>query len=591
MFDQLLKTAAIIGAIPFVGYLIAAGILTDMGSGLEDGVTVESICAVQRELARQGNTDAISMQAACDQVRRIVLLREASVWSAIVSIGLMLLYAIAAFAAGTNRKLNAAIFPKLIPVSLSVIAGLVIVEGAILTYGAFVGESYVIGRVHFVLIGGVGLAALIGAFSLIDSMLSLRKGVSQQAFGLQVPRSDEPGLWQFVEQLAGRLGSRVPDNIIVGLEPTFYATAASVHLLNEDRKLSGETMYLSLPLMRLFSTEQLRAVIGHELGHFSGADTAYSLKFAPVYSGLAQSIHVLSGEAGFAAWLARLPALTMLSLMLELFARNESRISQERELLADKAGVSVSSPEALSVALGKVAIYAPRIWLKVRERNVDRLNAGKVTGNLCRVYEDSARYDVSHSSVVEVREAILATKIAHPTDTHPTMSERLENIGYNADGLTVEKLTTAGNSSAELLDNVDKLEEGLTLLEHRLMVALGYVRLPEEDAGKARAALLNAVYALVATMVGADGRIDQAEIAVAERIGKEMFPDFDSVDFRACCSEIDSLAAFGDIVAILDGPLKVEHKAPIYDYLEQIALADGELAEEERTLLASLREQ
>jgi Zn-dependent protease with chaperone function len=497
---------------------------------------------------------------------------------------------LAALVAGTSRALNAAFFPMLIPISQLIIAGLIFVEGAILTYGAYIGEVYAIERVHYVLIGGIGLGALIGAVTLIASTFSLKKEISQPAFGKQISRSAEPKIWQFVEQIAEILGSKAPDNVIVGLEPTFYATAAPVRLLNEEKELNGETMYLSLPLMRLFSTEELRAVIGHELGHFSGADTAYSLKFAPVYAGLSRSIDALASDDEGVSSIAKLPAVAMLSLMLELFARNERTIGQKRELLADKAGVSVSSAETLSVALAKVAIYAP-IWSKIRNDNVDRLNAGKVSGNLSHIYQDSAKYDVSHTGIAAVKEAILATKITHPTDTHPTIFERLKNIGFDADGLTVEKLIAAGNSSNELLESVGEIEEELTLYEHRLMVALGHVTLPDEKDDAQSNSLLNAVYTLAATMVGADGKIDQAVITSAESVGMAMFSDFDSVEFRACCNDVDNLPAFNDIVAILDKPLTYEHKSSIYDYLKKIAMADGELAEKEKELLVYLRKE
>ena len=70
--------------------------------------------------------------------------------------------------------------------------------------------------------------------------------------------------------------------ILVGIEPTFYATAADIVGCGKET-LKGETLYLSMSLMRLFNKSELKAVIGHELGHFSSKDTDYSTKFAPVY--------------------------------------------------------------------------------------------------------------------------------------------------------------------------------------------------------------------------------------------------------------------------------------------------------------------
>jgi Zn-dependent protease with chaperone function len=581
---RLLTTMAIIGAIPIVGYLIATAILADLNSEIKNGMGVEAICSLQKVMANP------AFQSACEEVWNIVLLRDASIWAGLASIALMLVYWGASIAAGTKRNFNAFIFPKLIPISQLAIAGLVLVEGAIITYGAYIGEAYLIGRVHYFLIGAVGLGSAIGAFQLIASTATIKKDFSQPAFGKQITQSDEPKLWNFLEEISEKLGSKTPDNVVVGLEPNFYATAATVQLLNEEKIVNGETLYLSLPLLRLFSTEELRAVVGHELGHFRGADTAYSLKFAPVYAGLSQSIEALSDEEGGVTSIAKLPAAAMLSLMLELFSRNERRISQERELEADKAGVDVSSSDALASALGKVAIYAP-IWSKIRSENIERLNSGKVSGNLSHIYEDSAKYDISHTGIAEIMEEILATKITHPTDTHPTIFERFKNIGFDSDRLTVETLINVGNSSQGLLENFQEIEEELTLHEHRLMIALGHVSVPDEHEEQKNDALLNAVYTLAATMVGADGKIDPAEITVAEAAGQQMFSDFDGVEFRSCCGNLENLPAFSDVVTILTNPLTNEDKSLIYGYLKEIAMADGELANEEKQLLLHLREE
>ena len=118
--------------------------------------------------------------------------------------------------------------------------------------------------------------------------------------------------------------------------------------------------------MKLFSKQQLAAVIGHELGHFSGKDTAYSMKFAPVYSGLTSSINTLDEGDSIVA----VPAIAMLSAMLDIFSRNVSKISRSREFEADKIGVSVSSNEDLAVSLAKVSIFAS-LWQKVRQENID----------------------------------------------------------------------------------------------------------------------------------------------------------------------------------------------------------------------------
>ena len=85
------------------------------------------------------------------------------------------IYLVASLICGKNRKLIAAIFPKLVPLSLLVISGLVLVQGAILTYAAYIGPIYAMERVFIWVVGLIGLGAVVGAFKLIGATLSIIK--------------------------------------------------------------------------------------------------------------------------------------------------------------------------------------------------------------------------------------------------------------------------------------------------------------------------------------------------------------------------------------------------------------------------------
>jgi uncharacterized tellurite resistance protein B-like protein len=209
--------------------------------------------------------------------------------------------------------------------------------------------------------------------------------------------------------------------------------------------------------------------------------------------------------------------------MLALFSRNEHRIGREREFEADKASVSVSSPEDLATALGKVAIYS-HLWEGVQEQNVYRL-------------------------------------------------------------------TDSSEKSLSVLDDMSSVEEALTLYEHRLMVAFGFVEPPDGDEENQVDTLLNSMYALAAAMVGADGKIVQSEVAAAEAIGSKMFSNFYNVDFRDCCNNLGDLPEFRNVVDILAAPLDSNSRSQIYNYLRKIAMADDELADEEEALLRYAREK
>src|SRR5258708_39317679 len=134
----------------------------------------------------------------------------------------------------------------------------------------------------------------------------------------------------------------------MGLESTFYVTANDVTIPLPEGKLTGSTLYISLSLIRLLTKDEFCAVIGHELGHFRGDDTLYSLRFAPTYMHLSQTISAMARGSGGAADLARIPALQALTFCWLQFASAERSVGRERELLADKAGAEAESARALA---------------------------------------------------------------------------------------------------------------------------------------------------------------------------------------------------------------------------------------------------
>ena len=468
----------------------------------------------------------------------------------------------------------------------------VLLQGAILTYAAYIGEVYAIGRVHYILIGGIGLGALVGAVSLISASFDLGKKLTTQAIGKSLSETDAPKLFAYVRNLAETLGARTPQNIVVGLEPTFYVTSSNVEVIGEDKTLSGETLFISAPLTRLMSISEFPAIIGHELGHFRGEDTAYSVRFAPVYAGLGKAITSLDeDDEGGTSKLATLPAIVILSFMYEVFSRNERTIGRQRELLADQAGAEVSSPLSLSTSLAKVALYSS-LWNHAQEQNIDRLNEGKVTTNLSEVFQDIAKFDVEQNAIEDILDNILDRSVSHPTDTHPPIRERLDSLGIDKIQITKGALLVPKDSAIGLVDGCREIEEEITILEHRLMVALGHVDIPdEEDDEEEPNYMLRSSYLLAAAMVTADGKIEPAEITMAEGIGKQLFgEEFDSADFRQICNHPNDMPEVGKVIEIVNDALEEDGKILILRYLKAISEADEGVDKNEADLLAQVAE-
>lgn len=559
--------------IPIIGFLISVGVLNSIAESMP----------IPEMIANITYNCSVEYQDFCGTFDNILLLKTASLYSGLASCFIVLFYYSIAKITGTNRRLISKLFPPLIPIILLVISIQTLVQGVIITYGAYIGESFLIGRVHFVLIGVIGLGAGIGALQIIGAAFSVSKKLVHTQIGHLILHSDHPSIWNFVNNIANEIDSTPPDNIIVGLEPTFYATAADV-IGCGDRTLKGETLYLSLPLMRLFNESELTSVIGHELGHFRAKDTEFSTKFAPVYRGLGESINSLGSYGDGALSIAKLPALLLLTSMYNVFEKNVAAISREREFEADKVGVSVSSVQDLAYSLSKVILFAP-LWHNLRLNNIKRLNEGKYSDNLSLLFKDSSVYNFSKKELEDKKREILTSIISHPTDSHPPLLERLASFDFDSEGIKIEQLLTHGDSCSELINDIESIEEALSLQEHQLMIALGHVTLKEDQAENG--GFENIIYIMAAGMIGADGKIEQEEVVTAEQIGIQLINTFDQTDFRTVIKNLDEIPNILEVAAELVS-LDKNDKKTIYSYLEAIANSDGDLAAEELELLNKL---
>src|SRR5262249_20623815 len=269
-------------------------------------------------------------------------------------------------------------------------------------------------------------------------------------------------------------------NMALGIAPNCYVTSADVLVYPEGKPYSDEPLYLSLPLLRLLTRQQLTSVIGHELGHFKGEDTAFSLRFYPIYAGTGQAIAALSSATGGTQALALLPALATLSFFMRCFAEAENTIGRQREFEADKVGASVGSARALGTALLKIGAVVP-VWPQVRQAMIDSLAQGKMFTNVSQLYADASQKNVTAERIDEVGQS----HMPHPTDTHPSTESRIAAFGLSVAELRQEAMAfDASESAAALVSNMEAIEVETSDFEHRVLVATGQVVLPRTPEGE-----------------------------------------------------------------------------------------------------------
>jgi Zn-dependent protease with chaperone function len=472
-----------IGAIPVGGYIAGTYVELDLQNQWAEFIIkefgsngLEAIKTGQLSIERFCAEPDAAGSSLCQTYSYVRLLKSTSVVVLMAGLGLLFTIFLGVRIASSSRSLLFNLFSPGIKIVLLGLFALTLAQGAIATYGAYILEASIVHRVHFYLIGGIGLGALFGAFTMIKAGFSVSRRASTTVLGKVISESSAPELWKFVREIAARLGATPPNNIVMGLEPNFYVTSADVVVYPGAHKQPNETLYLSLPLMRILSRNELSAIIGHELGHFMGEDTKFSLRFYPIYAGTRQALVALSSQGKDGPGkLALLPALAILSFFMEQFAKAERTIGRNRELEADKVGASVSSAKSLSTSLLKIGAFAP-FWNSIVCLMVEALNTGKSYTNVCSLYAEVA----ASSNKQDLLNGVATMAMVHPTDTHPPTGARIQALGLTVEEIREESLNIdLDASSANLLANPTEIEEELTEIEQRMLLEIGAASLPE----------------------------------------------------------------------------------------------------------------
>jgi Zn-dependent protease with chaperone function/ribosomal protein L40E len=407
--------------------------------------------------------DALAVQ--CSLHEAALFMRRSSVFAVLSGFLLFTAIGLAGYFARFSRRLLLYVFRPALYVTVMAAILLVLLHTSLATGSLYTINTYYLGSVLLMfLVVGVAIVGILGCIALIRSTISVFFPVTTKVFGKKLAADDQPELYATVRGLAAEIGVAPPDHIVVGFDANFFVTDSKLEC--HDRRLWGRTMYLSLPLCRILSREELLGIIGHELGHFKGLDTYFGRKFFPIYRLATECVSALETRAHGSSAIALYPAYYFLSFFLDSFSRAERKLHREQELAADRVGAGLVGEMVCGTALVKVHAFQD-FWELFRQGLRDSLDAGQPFTNASRMFAEGVKGGWREGCF----EGLEERETPHPTNTHPTLKVRLEALNLNVAKLIEAAAVVLPEAPAvHLIAGHEQIEEDLTSVKRGSMV-------------------------------------------------------------------------------------------------------------------------
>ncbi|SFN22718.1 Zn-dependent protease with chaperone function [Streptomyces sp. cf124] len=302
------------------------------------------------------------------------------------------------------------------------------------------------------------------AIPLVRGLFMLRTPKGEEPPGLPVTEADEPELWRTVRELADHVGTRAPSRIVL--------TADVNAAVAEDARLLGllpgpRRLYLGVPLLQGLTEAQLRAVLAHELGHYSNADTRLAALTVRGRSQVLRTVRHFEDRADRTAGRERarqekknakaaakgkktreidtghagITYRAMAKIYIgyaKLYMRATLAGSRRQEYAADLASARIAGRDATASALREIPALDAAFGFY--------MNSYATLGAEARLMPPRGEFFGGYGRMLSARQLELVglrtdlpTEPASPYDSHPPIADRVERIeALPADGRTDE---------------------------------------------------------------------------------------------------------------------------------------------------------
>jgi hypothetical protein len=193
-------------------------------------------------------------------------------------------------------------------------------------------------------------------------------------------------------------------------------------------------MGLGLPLLAAFTPDEMRGVIAHEYGHFSGGDTRLGPWVYRTRGALLRTLQNL--ERGRAT----LDGSLLLALVRQpftgyyrFFMRISQSVSRAQELAADRLGARVAGAPAMASGLAKLEFTSLAFELFLHSEFLPLVQRG-LRAPLAAGFQEFLAVPRVREEVDRTRARMQAWSRRDPYDSHPPVPERLRALGVDPGG-------------------------------------------------------------------------------------------------------------------------------------------------------------
>jgi Zn-dependent protease with chaperone function len=192
----------------------------------------------------------------------------------------------------------------------------------------------------------LGIVAVPVSFALLKALFAIERTRGEDLPGVLVTPADQPGLWALVRELADTVGTRPPDAISLLNDVNAGVRERTGWL---GLRVRRREMFIGAQLLAGLRHDQLRALLGHELAHYTNRDTRLA---GLTYRGRRAIERALTGLAGD-GWFEGL-VRKLFVLYAKLYFVVSASVCRRQELAADAAAARLAGTAAAASALREV---------------------------------------------------------------------------------------------------------------------------------------------------------------------------------------------------------------------------------------------